>query len=197
MKKYLYLFSISALIISLIIINNTYALLESNANATSKLDIGKWVIKLNNVDISKGYSEDFLIDNLIDSKNENIEDGYIAPGKSGYFDIVIDPSETEVAIRYDIKIDLENMNLPDNIKISVDNLSSNSPIKTDNNKYSGIISLDDINSGNNITLRLNINWDNTDDNYNDTDTKYGMSEDNSFKIPITINLKQYLGEEIT
>lgn len=197
MKKYLYMLSIIALIISLIVINNTYALLESNANATSNLGIGKWIIKLNNVDISKGYSENFIIDNMIDSENENIEDGYIAPGKSGYFDIVIDPSGTEVAIRYDIQINLESMNLPDNIKLSVDNLSNNTPIKTDNNRYSGIISLDDINKGNNITLRLNINWDNSDDNYNDTDTEYGMVQDNNFKIPITINLKQYLGEDIT
>lgn len=197
MKKYLYMLSIMALIISLIVINNTYALLESNANATSNLGIGKWIIKLNNVDISKGYSENFIIDNMIDSENENIEDGYIAPGKSGYFDIVIDPSGTEVAIRYDIQINLESMNLPDNIKLSVNNLSNNTPIKTDNNRYSGIISLDDINKGNNITLRLNINWDNSDDNYNDTDTEYGMVQDNNFKIPITINLKQYLGEDIT
>lgn len=197
MKKYLYMLSIMALIISLIVINNTYALLESNANATSNLGIGKWIIKLNNVDISKGYSENFIIDNMIDSENENIEDGYIAPGKSGYFDIVIDPSGTEVAIRYDIQINLESMNLPDNIKLSVNNLSNNTPIKTDNNRYSGIISLDDINKENNITLRLNINWDNSDDNYNDTDTEYGMVQDNNFKIPITINLKQYLGEDIT
>ena len=196
MQKKLWFLVISAFLVTLLLISSTYALFESQGEAETNFEIGKWVIKLNDVDVSKGYQEDFVIDNFIYDENENVEEGYIAPGQKGYFDIVLDPSGTDVAVRYDIEINLSEGNYPRNLEMSVDTLLDNETVKSDDNSYSGIITLDEIKENKKISLRLNMYWNNKSDALNQSDSRYGTVINNSFEIPITVKISQYLGENI-
>jgi hypothetical protein len=195
MKKILYFCFITVAILSIIYLVNTYALLETNAQATITEDVGKWQIKLNNTDISHGITNSFNINNLVYTDNANIDDNVIAPGRSGYFDIVIDPSGTDVSIRYDITLNINSDDYPANINFNVADISDNSTIKSDINTYSGTIDLNNIKLNKTLTLRITVNWqDNI--NYDTSDSNIGTKEDTYINIPATVKVSQYLGETI-
>lgn len=195
-KKYLWLIVIIFLIISIGFIFKTYALLESNGTGEASEDVGKWVIKLNGTDISNGINENFVINNIIYTDNENVADGYIAPGRSGYFDIILDPSGTQVAVRYDIKIDLASTTYAPNVQFSINDLSGGNAILTAENTYSGVVDLNSIAANTTITLRLNLTWQNNE-SYDSQDSDLGTTKGNKISVPVNIRVSQYLGETIT
>lgn len=175
------------------IVNESYALLQTIASGNAETNTGSWTIKLNEKNISNGITETFTLNNIIyDETDENIENGYIAPGKSGYFDIVLDPSGTDVAISYEINVRLDECDYPDNIKISVENSSTDGEVEQDGNTFKGLISLNDIKSNKTITLKLTLIWENNEE-FNGSDTNLGIVEANKLKIPITVTLNQYQG----
>ena len=193
-KKILWVTAVFFAFIALIlIINESYALLQTISSGNAEVKTGSWTIKLNEKNISNGITETFTLNNIIyDESNENIENGYIAPGKSGYFDIVLDPSGTDVAISYEINVRLDECAYPDNIKLSVENTSTDGEVEVIGNTFKGLISLNDIKSNKTITLKLTLVWENNEE-FNESDTNLGTIEANKLKIPITITLNQYQG----
>ena len=195
MKKLLYFSFIAFAIVSLIYLANTYALLETNAKATITENIGKWQIKLNNTDISQGLSNSFNINDLIYTDNANVDDNVIAPGRKGYFDIIIDPTGTDVSIRYDVTLDLSSGDYPSNISFNVANIDDNSTILSNINTYSGVINLSDIKNNKKVTLRITIDWQNIAAN-DASDSSMGTTTNSYINIPATVKVSQYLGETI-
>lgn len=194
-KRKIWLIALFFFLLSLLfIVNETYSLLESIGVADASVQTGKWSIKINDANISAGVVENFVIDNIVyDNEVANVDEDYFSPGRVGHFDIVLDPSDTDVAIKYDIIIDLDTVSYPDNIIFSLANLSGSAALEVEPNHYSGVIGLDDIDSDDLITLRLSINW--LDDrSYDYSDTELGILENNHLSIPIVVNLSQYLGE---
>lgn len=193
-KKILWVTAVFFAFIALIlIINESYALLQTISSGSAEVKTGSWTIKLNEKNISNGITETFTLNNMIyDESNENIENGYIAPGKSGYFDIVLDPSGTDVAISYEINVRLDECAYPNNIKLSVENTSTDGGVEVIGNTFKGLISLNDIKNNKTITLKLTLIWENNEE-FNESDTKLGTIEANKLKIPITITLNQYQG----
>ena len=193
-KKILWITAIFfAFIASAYIINESYALLQTISSGNAEAKTGSWTIKLNEKNISNGVTESFTLNNIIyDESDENIENGYIAPGKSGYFDIVLDPSGTDVAISYEINVRLDECAYPDNIKLSVENTSTDGGVEVIGNTFKGLISLNDIKSNKTITLKLTLIWENNEE-FNESDTNLGTIEANKLKIPITVTLNQYQG----
>lgn len=193
-KKILWVTAVFFAFIALIlIINESYALLQTISSGSAEVKTGSWTIKLNEKNISNGITETFTLNNMIyDESNENIENGYIAPGKSGYFDIVLDPSGTDVAISYEINVRLDECTYPNNIKLSVENTSTDGGVEVIGNTFKGLISLNDIKNNKTITLKLTLIWENNEE-FNESDTKLGTIEANKLKIPITITLNQYQG----
>ncbi len=193
-KKILWVTAVFFAFIALIlIINESYALLQTISLGSAEVKTGSWTIKLNEKNISNGITETFTLNNMIyDESNENIENGYIAPGKSGYFDIVLDPSGTDVAISYEINVRLDECAYPNNIKLSVENTSTDGGVEVIGNTFKGLISLNDIKNNKTITLKLTLIWENNEE-FNESDTKLGTIEANKLKIPITITLNQYQG----
>lgn len=194
MKKRFWILTIFLLLITCNLFINSYGLFETNNDAEIIQETGKWVIKLNNVDISSEVTNNFTIDDFYYAANSNVESGYIAPGVDGYFDITIDPKGTDVAVKYSIYIDLSG-NYLDNISFSVEDLSNGNATLIALNTYAGVISLNDIKNDETVTIRVNISWDDNE-LYDEDDTL--MSENNRFiPIPVEVNVIQYLGEDIT
>lgn len=198
-KKIKILFLILTVILILFLTNKiieTYALFYSEADANVSEKLGNWTIKVNNKDVSKGIVEEFNVEQLQLESDENVKEGKIAPGLEGSFSITIDPTDTDVSIRYDILFDTsffktENMKLSKVEKVD----SDNKLIKTGESSYTGIISLSDIKQGKKDKIEVTLNWENID-LYNEEDTQLGKIKDNKMSIPITVSITQYLGEDI-
>ena len=194
-KRRLWLAVLVFFIITFLVVSKTYAIFERNAEAEALLAIGKWVIKLNNVEITTGQVETFTVTTFTFEDSTTVEDGYIAPGRSGYFDISLDATSTDVAVRYDIDVAIDTP-YADNIVFSVTVPVGSSIIQTGPNTYSGVISVADIIQNKIINLRINIDWQNQS-GYDATDTALGIVPGAGIPIPVTVNVVQYLGEAIT
>src|SRR5574344_1772372 len=175
MKRIFYLVFIFVALASIFYLVNTYALLETNASSTVSEDVGKWTIKINNTDISSGTVENISLNNFIYTDNSNVANDTIAPGRTGYVDIVIDPSGTDVAVRYDATLNINSGDYPDNIVFSLEDISGGNTLKSATNTYSGFIDLNDVKNKKTRTLRVTVKW-NDDINYDVSD--YNMGDDN-------------------
>lgn len=195
-KNIISIIALVCVILTLIIIISTYAIFESNVNGQIVVEKAKWIIYVNNTNISSGINRNFVIDNVEIESNDRIEEGNIAPGLRGKFNIVIDPKDTDVSVRYDIKFDFSKIEKT-KIKIdSIDEIENNGIfVKTAEDTYTGIITLDQIKSGTINDIQVDFYWEN-DETKNEQDTEIGKIVNNKIEIPVEISVKQYLGEEI-
>lgn len=179
-----------------VVFSSTYALFENDANGVVNHDIGNWIIKINNQAITTASVTSIVVDNFVYEQVSTVENGYIAPGGSAYFDLTVDATSCDVAVKYDITLNRESITYADNITISVSELGSNGVIRTGENTFSGVITLEQINNRDLVTLRVNVTWEDLEE-YNEQDTALGIVEDNKLAIPFTVIATQYLGETIT
>ena len=100
-KKLLFCISCLFLIISLSVIKNTYAKYITSADGDANINIARWKIIVNNQDIEQNKELSNVITPVFDG-NDNIASNVIAPTAEGYFDILIDASNTDVSLKYEI-----------------------------------------------------------------------------------------------
>lgn len=190
MKKSLLFMFFLMLFFTLYQIVDTYALFESNKNYEVTKDIAKWIIKVNGNDVTK--TDSFVVEQINYDDSEYVIKGKIAPSLKGYFDIVIDAKEAEVSSLYNIVFDFTN--LSSSLKISsIEELNGNNLLLSNIDAYSGVILLSDDNKIH--TIRVTLFWENNEDN-NEQDSLIG-TENKVINIPISVNILQYLGEELS
>lgn len=172
---------------------STYATFRSEFFGSMKVDNATWKILVNNTDVSSSTTKKFIIDNINIDKSQGVEEGKLAPGLKGSFNILIDPSDTSVSIMYEIKFDTKNINAT-NIKIDEikETETGNNLIQTDLNTYTGIISLDDIKNKVTNNIQVTLFWH--DDG--DEDINIGEIPEYKINIPVQVKVSQYLGEDI-
>ena len=184
MKRRLVICGLFAVAILCLAIVDTYGLFETNATATSTLDIGEWVILLNGNDLS--VNQDVSISNFTYQNNSHIEDGYFAPGSTAYLDLIIDASDSDVAMEYELDIDTSEFDDYPNISLVVTDLSNNTVITGDT--ITGQILLN--NPTKTISLRFSLVW--TDNVlYDESDTSL---IDASLAFNVDANFSQLLEE---
>lgn len=185
------LFMIFAVAYSLI---NTYALFYSEGTGKIRQENATWRIYVNEKNIATNNK--FTIDTFELEESEHVAPGKIAPSVTGNFYITIDPKNTNVAIKYSIKLNQLNL-VNDKIKIvSIEEINQNNElIKTDESTYTGIITLSDIKERKINNIRVKITWLNDEEN-NKADTTMGTIENYKINIPIEVDITQYLGETI-
>ena len=88
-KFALYFCLFAFIVITIITFKSTYALFENDATGIVDNTIGKWIIKVSDALITSGQTEDIVIDSFIYEQKQTVENGYIAPGSSAYFDLVL------------------------------------------------------------------------------------------------------------
>lgn len=191
-SKILYITCAIMIFVTIYEITNTYGLFESNINMDADSKLATWNILINDTNIGK--SETFTIDNFISEEDSTVASGKIAPGTSGYFNINIDPSTTQVSIRYDLTFDFSKL---DNLFTitKVEEKNGYNLIKTGPNTYSNVITLNEIKENKTNNIRVHIKWNNNEEN-NDKDTEIGLTENNTLNIPVSITVLQYSGEKI-
>ena len=204
MKKLLTILVLIMLIISFFQITSMYALYKEKIEGEYNTLLGAWEIKVNDKDItSSGQVETFTINQLGYISSQYIQAGKIAPNGQAYFDIVIDPTNTDVSVIYQINMestDIENVQID---LIEVENYIKkdgeediiNTEVNLEGNIYTGVIPVDKISQGYKNHIRLIFRWTNLELN-NETDTATAILENAKISIPLQINLKQYTGEGV-
>ena len=194
MKNKILLISLSIIlcITTIYLIRNTYGLFESNNVMIMDNNVAKWNVLINGTDIKSG--ENFNVDSINIVEGDNVLNGKMAPGTQGHFDIEIDPQDTDTSILYSITFDFSKIN--DNFIIeSIEEITGGNLIKTGENSYSKVITLDEINSNVTNIIRVYMKWNNVEEN-NEEDSKIGLTKDNFINIPVSVSVNQYLGEPI-
>lgn len=195
-NKKVIIITIILLIISAILVYailSTYATFRSEFSGSMKVNNATWKILINNTDISLNATKEFTIDNINIDQSQGVEEGKLAPGLKGNFNILIDPSDTDVSIIYELKFDTKNINST-NIRIDEvkETYTGNNLVQTDVNTYTGIISLDDIKNNVTNNIQVTLLWH---DDGNE-DINIGEIPEYKINIPVAVKVSQYLGEEL-
>ena len=122
--------------------------------------------------------------------------GKIAPSVVVNFNIIINPKNTDVSVKYEIKLDSTQLTNKE-IRISAikETEQNNELIKTDESTYVGIMPLSQIKAGKVNNIQVTLTWNNAETN-NEKDTIIGTSNNTNVSIPIEVTASQYLGEKI-
>lgn len=193
MKKILLVFIPLFFILIAIIVGCTYALFESTRINTSMVDIAKWQVKINGDNID-GSSDTFTVNSFVWSTSENVKSGKAAPGLDGYFEIVLDPNNTDTSIRYDLTFDFSGLD-EDQFRVDrIVEINDKTIYRTGESTYSNIITLDEIRNNETNTIRVYIEWVEDEAN-NDKDSALVLN-DIDLKIPVQVDIIQYIDGDV-
>lgn len=183
-RKITFLLALLALFYCVSLIQSTYAKYLSTADADTNITIARWNVLVNNQDISQNSNFSEVLEPTF-TGNENIKDGVIAPTATGYFDITLDGSTTDVSFSYDISFSEADDNTVTDLKITKYEIDGHS--YTYNGPISGNILLNDQNRA--LTVRVYVEWvDQTDDETmtNVDDTTAANSGVAKFKVNVNV-----------
>ena len=202
-KRFRLLVLFAALSVTLGFMSSTYSRYIADANGDIKIGFAKWQIKVNNNDITDNSVSSINIIPVI-KENINVAENTVAPSSSGYFDIVIDPTNVDVSFDYSISIELLNENMPDLIISEyavLDETYKEGDKITYNPLTDGIISDSFTHSEdetyNPFTIRVCFEWYEGNDELMDdnADTQIGIDAANNnsdLQIKATIHFEQQL-----
>ena len=220
-KKIRIVILIAILILLALIIQSTYSKYTNKAVGTINETTADWVIKINDKDITipdeNGEIGVFEIEDFTwDWESApNVKPPKVAPGMSGYFKLKVDPTGTQVSVKYTITIDdskiaemlagigVTGEDLADRINLKITGIKENGveiELPRDdggNIVISKIKELEDIQSNNETDrideLEIKVTWEDNEAN-NDIDSKIGSVPNNVIKLPIKVDVIQWTGE---
>jgi len=186
-KKFILLIAITCLFLSFISIQDTYAKYTSSIDETTDISIARWRILVNDYDIRSSSTTSNIITPQF-SGGTNIASGVIAPTATGYFDIIIDATDTDLAFNYTISISNDVNSLVSDVNITSCYLDT-TPVSVVNGVVSGTVGLGDARRQ---TLHVYIEWRDgqgeTMDNAADTATT--LAQESVAKINVSANFIQ-------
>lgn len=182
MKVKLYLLAFTLLFVLAFIFMDTYALFETNSTADASFQMGRWIILLNDKDIS--LEKTITLDDFVYSTSSHTEDNYFAPGRSAEFILDMDVSLVDVSVDYSITIDDSSILEYPNIHFKIIDLDTNEEMIS--NTKSGTIYLTDTIKEKQIKVVLE--WID-DEDYDESDTSL-IGEELSFDV--NVNFIQHI-----
>lgn len=185
MKRLMLVILLLFLFISFSSIKGTFSYYQDEAKKETVYDIASWVVKVNSEDITIEENNTFKIEdiklNIPDSSIDGLKvsNDKFAPGTSGYFDILLDLSDVDTLINYDLEIDTSNF-VNDNIDISSVTFNDNN-IDLIDGKYSSKTS----ELYENILIRVNFAWE-----LDGESQDIGIDSATDLVVPVSINVMQ-------
>lgn len=173
----------------------TFTAYESEVDNKTSVNLARWNILIDDQNITDTMVSDILVENVIWS-NVKSNPEKLAPGSSGTMKFIIDPTTTQVSIRYDITFEDNTVDTDNILTVLGFSTSTGSLIRTAENTYTGVFSLNDINNDQTREISVELKWIDDEDN-NDRDSAIGRGEIEdlsycNFKFVAT----QYKGETI-
>jgi len=111
-RKVRFIMMFISLSVCLCLMSSTYSRYVADATGNIDLLFAKWQILVNDNDITDSTSSNVTFVPVME-ENDNIAENAIAPSSKGYFDIAIDPRNTNVSFEYTITLGIEDENAPD------------------------------------------------------------------------------------
>ena len=106
-----------SLLITFVSIQRTYARYFEKVDTTYDTHIKRWLIRINEHNIHEETSLEKIVQPVIvDAENMN-NNSTLVPGRTGYFDMVIDYSFVDLAFEYDFSIEQLNTKKLDDFEI--------------------------------------------------------------------------------
>lgn len=186
-KRFILFLAIASLFFSMNMVQKTYAKYVTTSNGEANLNIARWDIVVNDEHIKnkEELSADITPQYV---ENPNVAEGVIAPGSIGYFDITIDPTNTDVSFDFEISIDNEESDVTD-LKLLKYYIDSEDNIKDaeENEVISDSININDKKAK---TVRIYVIWDESINETMDNikDSEVGHDSENK-KASVNVNLK--------
>ena len=101
-KLLFFIITIIFLILALIAISSTYARYVTALTAKSTVELGSWLIKVNDQNIMDNSDFSSKITPIFNENSEYIAEGVIAPTSTGYVVITVDYSKVTVPFQYNL-----------------------------------------------------------------------------------------------
>ncbi len=152
-RKIALFIALMSLFFSISLIQSTYAKYVSSATNNTNITIARWNILVNNQDV---VSNSNFVNNItpVFTGNTNVADGKIAPTATGYYDITIDASNTDVSLSYTVSIEESELNTVTDIEVYSYTIGS---VTTDYTvPITGQIKHNDADKT--ATIRFNVRW---------------------------------------
>ena len=166
---------VAALLVLLLAVSfSTYAIYRSSITGTATATAAKWSVKVNGTSAEE-ESFTFGSSDITWTTNPGKE-GTIAPGATGYIDVEIDATGSQVDVAYSVEID--SAELSDGITATLDS-SNGSTIAYNATSMKA-------------TARINVTWSGSLD---DTATKDAADKDlqsSTINIPVKVTVRQAL-----
>ena len=169
----------------------TYTAYETLTNGRITPNIAKWNISVDGFKITTGEVQTVGLSNIV-WNSSNAVNGKALPGSTGTAKAIIDPMDTDVAIKYTFEIIDKSVDDTKFLKVTNINDNGNNLIRVGENVYTGIFSLDDIKNKLNKELVLDVEWPLGEDV--DPTSEEVNSSVNFLVINFTV--EQYKGEAI-
>ena len=216
-KKIKVLILILIILVFILLLRSTYSKYISVGTAEVNKDIGQWIIKINSVDVTEvdddgnPIVQEFDIDTFEWSEDTHTVAEKMAPGRKGSFELVIDPTDTDVAFDYEITINKPEIILGDPtvtdvtsddivMKISDVEIDTGKTIdfSYDNNTSESTITrfkpLSEIQSADDTTrldtLNIEFEWEN-DENNNERDSNIAKTYNNEVLFHVIVKALQH------
>ena len=191
-KIYILLIGIIILLAS-VIIGNTVAKYVTSASSNADINIARWQVLVNNEDVTSAATLNNIITPVFPGNN-NIAQGVIAPSAEGYFDIVIDATNTDVSLRYEVTTSANEESIVQDLVLSgysIDEGERQEIVEDENGNFKIQGDIRYNSQDKDITLRVYIKWnDDTETGAtmtNADDTSTTQEEESVAKV--NVNLK--------
>lgn len=170
----------------------TYTSYETLTNGKITPNIARWKVNVDGFLITTEDVQTIGLSN-IEWNSTNALEGKAVPGSTGVLSVLIDPSGTDVSIKY--TLDIIDKNVDDSKFLEVTGIrnSTDSLVKTGESSYAGIITLDEIKKNTVVNLILDVSWPLTDEDIDPTSS--AVSTSSNF-LEINFSVEQYKGEKI-
>ena len=172
-------------VVCLIFITKTYSKYTSFFEGEKVFETANWKVKIENIDITKQQENN--IDILLNTDdNKYVTNGKIAPGITANGTFTLDPSGSEVTIKYIITPGKIMYNEKEFSDFKIKMIKANNKIlECKNGEYTDLIELENINEL--VEFTIVVEWQSNDD---EEDTIKGI-ETGDLSIPINIRVEQY------
>lgn len=206
-ERVLEILCIISLLITIISIQRTYARYFENVDTTYDTHINRWLIKVNNHIVHEETTLSEVMQPII-VENENMNsNNTLVPGRTGYFEMLIDYTYVDVAFEYEFSIEQLNANKLDDFEIyGYEIIDGDTSTITETKEIKGVINpTTDVNSSDEKKkdIRVLFRWNDGDGSKlnNAADTQF-RGETNSdeqdlhtvLKYKGTLKFNQYIPE---
>lgn len=164
---------------------------ETEGEGEVDLPVAVWSFKIDDQNIATAAS-DIVIKN-ISWENEHASANTVAPGSKGIVTIKIDPTDTQVAVGYEITYYDHTMDPDCLLTVTSIELENEELTHLSGNRFQGFIPLDKVLNGEEKTLIINVEWLNNE-NENETDSNVGKGDVEGTYLKLGLRAYQYIGE---